>query len=141
MDCCGQLLPGEPVSVLAAGPEPSALVRLEFAGGRTAQVSRYRVPCSHGGLRLQVVAERGTATAQFPHRLHWTDAAGRQAHVLPGERPVGQILLEQFYQVVRQGRAVEPSLDEAYRLLAWARAAARSRREGRRIELPKPSSQ
>jgi predicted dehydrogenase len=137
LDCGTALLAGDPVSVLATGDERGAYAGmvLEFDDGRFFQVSRWRGVVPRGGLRLQAVAERGTATVHFPNRLHWSDAGGGHTHVLPGDRPVGQILLERFLDVVRAGRSPEPSWEEAYRLLGWLRAAGRSRAEGRRIVL------
>jgi predicted dehydrogenase len=137
LDCCSGLIAGEPVGVQALGLAAGGLTSLllEFDDGRGIHLSRHRVPRSRGGIRLQVVAERGTATVEFPHRLHWTDADGSHTYVAHLDRPLSQLLLEQFYDVARTGRAPEPSLDEVCRLLGWVRAAARSRAEGRRIEL------
>jgi predicted dehydrogenase len=142
LDLGGSLLAGAPLSVQALGRDQTGLAGLvlEFPGGRALQISRYRAPRHRDGMRLQVVAERGTATVEFPHRLHWTDAAGSHTHVAPLERPPGQVLLEQFYGIVRDGRPPVPGLDEVYRLLGWVRAAARSRAEGRRINLDDPGS-
>jgi predicted dehydrogenase len=137
LDCCSGLIAGEPVAVQALGLAGAGLTSflLEFEDGRAIHLSRYRVPRPRGGMRLQVVAERGTATVEFPHRLHWTDADGSHSHTTHLDRPLSQLLLEHFYDVARAGQAPQPSLEEAGRLLGWVRAAARSRAEGRRIEL------
>jgi predicted dehydrogenase len=140
LDCCRRLFGGEPGSVVAAELAGGALDGwlLDWGDDRAAQVVRYRGLVPRNGLRLQVVAERGTATAEFPNRLHWADAEGSHSHVGHLDRPLGQVLLEQFYRVVREGAAPEPSLEESYRLLAWARLAAKSRAEGRRVLLGCP---
>src|SRR5262249_11493146 len=62
-----------------------------------------------------------------------TDAEGRHAQALGGERPPEQVLLEQFHQALREGRPPEPGFEDAYRVLGWLRVAARSRAEGRRV--------
>jgi predicted dehydrogenase len=137
LDCASVLLPGEPISALAIGAESAAYsgLVLEFDQGRFLQVGRWRGATPRAGLRLQAIAERGIATAHLPNRLHWTDAAGSHTHVLPADRPVGQVLLERFFQVVRAGQPPEPSWQEAYRLLRWMRAVEQSRKEGRRVVL------
>jgi predicted dehydrogenase len=137
LDCCAALVGGEPVAVLAGSGNDGALASLgvEFEGGRAVQLCRCRVPGGRAGLRLRVIAEGGTATAQFPNRLYWTDSAGSHSHVLPMSRPPAQVFLERFYHLVRSAQPPTPSWDEAYRLCTWLRAAARSRAEGRRILL------
>jgi hypothetical protein len=44
-------------------------------------------------------------------------------------------LLERFHAAVTTGALAEPGLGQAYRTLAWLRAIARSRAEGRRVEI------
>jgi predicted dehydrogenase len=143
LDCCGDLLAGEPVSVLAAGREDSALtsVLLEFSDERAIQINRCQATGSRGSLRLRVVAERGTASVTGSNRVRWSDGAGRHAHALGAERAPEQGLLEQFYGMVRAGQAPQPNLDQVYRVLRWVRAAARSRAEGRRVEIVNPQSE
>jgi predicted dehydrogenase len=138
-DWCAEVL-GErqPVGVLAAGTEDGGFrsVLLEFDGGRVAQVTGWRTAGTHRAARLHVVAERGTATAELPGRVRWADAEGRHAQALRGERAPEQVLLEQFHQALREGRPPEPGFEDAYRVLGWLRAAARSRAEGRRVAMP-----
>jgi predicted dehydrogenase len=131
LDCCCDLLPGDPVGVAATGVEGAGLTNLllEFEGGRALQVTRYPVFGPRGGVRLRAVCDRGTAAAFLPGRVQWTDASGRHADVLPVERPLGQVLLQEFHDAVRGGRRPEPDLERAARLLAWVRTAARSRGE------------
>jgi predicted dehydrogenase len=158
LDCCSALLPGDPVSVLATGREDDSLTTLllEFEEHRAIQMMRYpdsslnlhrrassnkwgedesAGPGSRSKVRLRVVAERGTASAELPRRVSWTDDEGRHLQTLSVDQPTVQVLLEQFYRVVREGEPPEPGLDQAYRLLHWTRAAQRSRAEGRRIEI------
>jgi predicted dehydrogenase len=137
LDCCSLLLPGEPLTVRAADLAGGALSSwlLDWGADRAAQVTRYRAALPRSGLRLHVVAERGTATAEFPNRLHWTEADGSHTHVAHLERPLGQVLLEQFYQVAREGRNPEPGPEEIGRFRDWVRSAAQSRAEGRTIPL------
>jgi predicted dehydrogenase len=143
LDCCRGLISGEPTACSAVGLDRADLASffLEFDGGRAIQVTRYRAPRPRGGMRLHAVAERGSATLEFPNRLHWDDADGHHTHVAPMDRPLGQVLLEQFLEVVRAGRAPEPGLDEVCRLLGWVRAAARSLAQGHRIELGNATSE
>ena len=82
-----------------------------------------------------MIAEYGWATAALPDRVQWTAPDGKHGHVPPRQRPLGQLLLERFFDAVKTGQPPEPSLEEAHRVLTWLRAAAASRAEGRRVEL------
>ncbi len=137
LEWCAGLLGAAPVSVLAAEAEGAGLasVLLDFPEGRAVQVIRRRVPARGRRLRVHIVAARGLAAAEAPARVGWTDADGRHRHVLPRPAPAGQVLLERFYQAVRAGMAAEPGLEQAQRTLTWLRAVARSRKEGRRVQI------
>jgi myo-inositol 2-dehydrogenase/D-chiro-inositol 1-dehydrogenase len=138
---CAGLLGGEPAGVLAteagapadgaAGWWGSAV--LDFAGGRAAQVTLWRAPPGvEAGWRVEVVAERGAATAELPNRLNWRDAAGWHRLRLRGAG--GETaLLEQFLAAIREGRAPRPNFEDACRVLSWRRAALQSLSEGRRV--------
>jgi predicted dehydrogenase len=145
VDWCLALLGGEPRTVLAsdtgratdgnADPVGLANVLLECGDGRAVSLTRRRAPRGRRTPYVQVITERGTARADLPNRVSWTDADGRHRDTLAGQRPLGQVLLEQFHRCVRDGQNPGPNLDDAYRVLGWLRTAARSHREGRRLEL------
>ncbi len=133
----GATLLGEgPAGVLAAdagaaGGWGSAL--LDFAGGRAAQVTLWQAPPgTTGSCRVEVVAERGAATAELPDRLSWRDEAGR--HLLRLRGPSGATaVLEQFLHALRAGQPPRPDFESACRAFAWRRAALQSLAEGRRV--------
>ena len=143
LDACATLFGAEPVSVLEtdAGSGGLTSLLLEFGDGRAAQLTRYRAPGSRPSLRLRVVAERGTATAELPGRVRWADAAGRHAQVLSRGRPAGESWLEQFHRAVTEKQEPRPNLEDAHRLLGWLRTAARSRLEGKRLALNAPNKE
>jgi predicted dehydrogenase len=134
LDCCASLVPGDPANVLAATNSPGTFISLlmEFTEDRVVHISRCRHTGGRGTLHLRVIAKHGTATVHFPNRVHWTDAEGNHGHILPMPGPLGQTLLEEFYQVARTRQAPTPSWLDACRLLGWLRAADQSRAEGRR---------
>jgi predicted dehydrogenase len=131
------LLGTPPRAVSAAGGESAGLssLTLQAEGGRSLQLTSWHAPGARPGLRLHVVAERGQATLEAPRRLSWADAAGTHALALPPGRPAAEVLLAHFHRAAAHGRPPWPSLDDAYRALGCLRAAARSRAEGRRVEL------
>ncbi len=137
VDWCTSFVTGRPVSVraekVAAGDFASLL--LEYTDGLTIVLRGHRTHEQRGSLHLRVEAEHGTAEVHFPNRVSWTSREGEQAIRLPRARPLSRILLERFYQVVRQGQVPQPSLDDAYRVLRWLRAGATSLVEGRRVAL------
>jgi predicted dehydrogenase len=137
LSCCRFLLPAEPIRVLARENDPGGFAgwQIELSDNRTIQITRYRSPLARSQLRFHVVAEKGTASAELPARLRWTDALGVHTRAVSGNGRAGTILLEQFFRVVREGAEPDPSLEEAYGLLTWVRAAARSLREGRPVEI------
>jgi hypothetical protein len=121
------LLGGEPAKVAAADAAGLASVLLEFPGGRAARVSRWHAPGARRGVRLQVVAEKGSAAVDLPGRVGWTEADGWHTHRVCGPQPLGQVLLERFHRMVTEGQATGPGLDEALRALHWLRGAGASR--------------
>jgi predicted dehydrogenase len=137
LDWCAGFMGSEPVSVLAAevGAARLASLLLEFPGGRAAQISRRSVPGARPSVRLHAVAARGAATAELSGRVRWVGPDGRHVHVLPRQRPIGQVLLESFHRAVTEGGPPDPDLDDARRVLGWLRAAAVSREEGQRVPI------
>ncbi len=131
------LLNAPPAAVTAAGSDAAGLttLTLEAADGRALQLTRWHAPGARGGLRLHLVGEQGRAVLDGPRRLSWADDAGTHARTLPRGRPVEQLLLRAFHEVVAEGRAPWPGLADAHRALVCLRAAAQSRHEGRRVEL------
>jgi predicted dehydrogenase len=133
---CATLLGEGPAGVLAAdagapGWWGSAL--LDFPGGRAAQVTLWRAPPgTDPGCRVEVVAERGAATAELPDRLSWRDEAGQ--HLLRLRGAGGEAaLLGHFLRAVRAGQPPRPDFEDAGRAFAWRRAALQSLAEGRRV--------
>jgi predicted dehydrogenase len=137
LDACAELLPGEPRRLFATDLPGGhfATLMLEFPDGRALQMTRCTSCGPRGGVRIRVIAERGTAVADLPHHVHWTDADGGHTLALAEKRPTAQILLEHFFKVVHHEGEPCPGLDQAERLVRWGRAALRSRQEGRWIDL------
>jgi predicted dehydrogenase len=137
LDWCAAVLDAEPASVLAAGTEAGdfASVLLEFADGRRAQLTGFRADEAWHPPRLRVVAERGWAAVDLPGRLRWVDAEGRHELAVRGRPAAEEVLLDRFFHAVCSGQPPRPSLDDAGRLVAWLRAAERSRAEGARATI------
>jgi predicted dehydrogenase len=135
LDWCAFVMGAAPASVQAAGTEGIEELFLEFGEGRAARLSRWSGAYAGRVRRIRIAAERGAAWLEVPHRLCWADAEGRHSHTPRVHRPVGEILLEQFHQVITQGQPLTPNLEDAAHALSLLRAAAQSRAEGRRIEL------
>jgi myo-inositol 2-dehydrogenase/D-chiro-inositol 1-dehydrogenase len=129
VDWCTGLMGSEPIAVRGTEVASAgfASLLLEFPGGRAAQITRRRAPATPTVLRLEVVAERGTAVVELPGRVAWTSTDGRHVHRLARQRPLAQELLERFHPVVREGLAPKPSFDDAHRALSWLRAALKER--------------
>jgi len=129
---CRQLIGEAPETVHAAVPEGAGLVNLTFgfSGGRAARLTLTtgrRTPW-----RTVISAEKGSAEALLPRRLHWRDDGGRHALCLPRERaPV--VLLRRFAQAVQAGGQPQPSLEDACRAYAWLEAARQSHATGRPV--------
>ena len=153
LDWCAELLGGEPVNVATRSLKPIGFSStfLEFAGGRGVQITRRHtvahrsaakkgtVPLRRGGqspfsrsaVRLEVVAEHGSALVELPSEISWTTKEGFHSQTLRGQRPLAQSLLEHFREVLEGKAARAPTLEDAYRLLRWLRVAAQSLDEGR----------
>ena len=131
------------------GGEDYRMMSLDFSEGENpgvgpiAQVScgRY-IPASwHEAITyrplaaMQVSCEHGMAFVDLPSTLIWFDEAGRHQESLESERPVGEQLLMQFYRAVTSLVAKTSDLEDACRALSIVEQAARSHREGRRIEI------
>jgi predicted dehydrogenase len=84
---------------------------------------------------LQVSCDHGIAFIDLPATLIWFDEAGRHQESLESERPVGELLLTQFYRAVTSLVTKTCDLDDAYLALHIVEQAHLSHREGRRIEL------
>lgn len=84
---------------------------------------------------LQVSCERGIAFIDLPATLVWFDEAGRHQESLDSERPVGELLLTQFFRSVTSLVRRASDLDDAYRALWVVQEARRSHEEGRRVTL------
>jgi predicted dehydrogenase len=137
LDWCAGLLGSEPLNVTARSLNPIGFssLFLEFAGGRGVQITRRPEVVGRPAVRLQVVAERGSASVELPYQVSWRTKAGSHSQALRGQRPLAQLLLEHFRDVLEQRAAPEPTLEDAYRVLSWLRVASRSRDEGRLLSL------
>jgi myo-inositol 2-dehydrogenase / D-chiro-inositol 1-dehydrogenase len=58
----------------------------------------------------------------------------------PGHDPSYTLVLERFTEAVRQGRGLDPDLEDGYRSLEVIEAAESSARTGRRIAVPDPAA-
>lgn len=156
VDWCRYVVGGEPsyvTAVMHRGGQGSAddyqAMSLDFSPpgapgtGALAQIScgRYFPPRWHEAINyrppaaLQVACQRGIAFVDFPSTLVWFDEAGRQQEALDGERPVGELLLTQFYRAVTSLVRKTCDLDDACRALSIVEQAFRSHDEGVRIPL------
>ncbi len=134
------LLEGDPVSVRAQAAEAAGLVSLilEYDGGRVMQVTLWAGPRAAGPARVDVAAEKGTATVEFPVALRWRDGDVEHSRRTPAGS-ARRALLERFVRALREGRAPQPDFEAAWRCHTWVRAASRSLAEGRAIALgPRP---
>lgn len=84
---------------------------------------------------LQVSCVRGIAFVDLPATLVWFDESGRHQESLESERPVGELLLTNFYRSVTSLVRKTCDLEDAYHAICVLQAARRSHKEGRRIEL------
>jgi predicted dehydrogenase len=136
LDCCADLVGDAPTHVLETGSVRAGLscLFLDFPGGQLVRMDRL---CSSECRRprLHVDAERGKATILFPHEIRWSDAAAQHIQKLRGQQPPEQVLLERFYESVVQRQPPSPNVEDAFRVLGWVLAGARSRKEGRRVEI------
>jgi predicted dehydrogenase len=119
---CAALFEAVPAAVRREGVASAPMLAgatLEFDGGRVAQVQVW-TGGRQAGAHVCVVAERGTATAEWPGRLRWEDGGGRHTLEPPG-RPAEAVLLERFARAVRNGEALKPGLEEVWRAQGWLR--------------------
>ena len=134
LDGCIRLIGATPraISASAVVDRPDmASVTVEFGEGRVAHL--LLVESSIRRCRLDVMAERGTASMSLPGRLTWRNAEGRFAHRLP--RGVAELAaLEGFLSAV-EGEEPFADFDSLFCGLDWLRAARTSRAEGRRVDL------
>lgn len=84
---------------------------------------------------LQVSCEHGIAFVDLPDRIVWFDTAGRHMESLESERPVGEIMLSNFYRNVTSLVRKTQSLEDTYRALRVVMAARQSHQEQRRVTL------
>jgi predicted dehydrogenase len=135
LDWCITLMGGRPttVQVMDSTAADLASIMLEFEDGRAVHIVQRSGPGS--AARIQVVAQRGRAEVRLPASVRWTDDTGRHTHRLPRQKSLTQVLLERFHCVILEGGKAVPGPEDARRTLAWLRAVARSRAEGRRVPM------
>ncbi|MDA7977910.1 MAG: Gfo/Idh/MocA family oxidoreductase [Pirellulales bacterium] len=84
---------------------------------------------------FQVACEKGIAFVDLPSTIIWFDKAGRHMESLDSERPVGELMLLQFYRCVMSLLHKPSGLEDAYRALNIVLAAQQSYRQGKRVTL------
>jgi predicted dehydrogenase len=137
IDCCLSLIDGPVQSVLATQAQKAGLttILLELTGGRAVQIVRRQSKAAGARVHLEIVAERGRATIDFPAAVRWINAEGAQRLRLRKPPPLVRVLLERFHEAVSAGQSPRPNLEDADMALTCLRAAVRSLNEGRRIGL------
>ncbi len=114
-------------------PELSAMANISYGRyipSHWPEAVSFRPPAA-----LQVQCEHGVAFIDWPDKVVWFDSAGRHMENLESERPLGELMLLQFYRHVTSLVRRTDSLEDAYRALLVVRQAEQSVREGRRIPL------
>jgi predicted dehydrogenase len=84
---------------------------------------------------LQVSCERGIAFVDLPATLVWFDESGRHQESLDSERPIGELLLTNFYRSITSLVRKTSDLEDACRAICILQSARQSHQEGRRIDL------
>lgn len=125
IDWCAAVMGRLPVTIQAMTTSAPAFASLllDFGDGRTAQIIRRPAPVGCGALRLHASAERGTAVAVLPGRVHWASSNGKQTQSRLARGSLTAIMLQHFQAMVISGRAPESSLEDAYRIVGLLRAA------------------
>jgi hypothetical protein len=75
------------------------------------------------------------AFADLPNRITWFDEAGQHTETLEGERPIDQKLLLAFHRAVTSLLLNASNLDDTYRAISIALAAAKSAEQGSELPL------
>ena len=114
-------------------PELSAMANISY--GRYIPSSWPEAVSFRPPAALQVQCEHGIAFIDWPDKVVWFDSAGRHLENLESERPLGELMLLQFYRHVTSLVRRTESLEDAYRALVVVRRAEQSVQEGRRIVL------
>ncbi|MBU4399654.1 MAG: Gfo/Idh/MocA family oxidoreductase [Planctomycetes bacterium] len=117
--------PGKP----GAGPTAQISCGRYVPAGWEEAISYRPIPA------LQASCENGIAFVDLPTTLVWFDEAGRHQESLDSERPLGEILLTNFYRSVTSLVRRSSDLEDAYLALSVVQAAWRSHEEGCRVEL------
>jgi predicted dehydrogenase len=115
----------EPMAVSAAGAEQTGVCMLsvQFAEERMVHVTARRLAGARSSLRIQVVAERGSATLELPRQVSWRSEQGRHTESLAVRYAKGRGVLKHFWHVVRGDTPPAADLKDAYRVFTWLRAA------------------
>ncbi len=156
VDWCRYVVGEDPTTVMGVEHEPSLgfhgdyqMMSLEFRDPEdadkvtTAQVScgqympadwpeavTFRPPPA-----FQVACEHGIAFVDLPSTIIWFDKAGRHMESLDSERPVGELMLLQFYRCVTSLLHNPTGLEDAYRALTIVLAGQESYRRGVRMKI------
>lgn len=79
-----------------------------LAHSQWSEAAAYRRPCS-----FQVVAQFGMAFLEMPGEITWFDQSGRHDETHDIDRPLGEIMSDRFYRIVRHGLNPSPGLADA----------------------------
>jgi hypothetical protein len=122
LDWCASLFNAVPASVRASHAPGANDLFVDFGEGCTARLHRWSGPHARAAVRLRVVAEKGVALVDLPHRVCWTAADGRHAFTARCQQSIEHLLLERFHHAAATGEPMQPSLEEAGRAFRWMRA-------------------
>jgi predicted dehydrogenase len=139
MYLCGRLFPAPPrvrLWAVAPGDGDAGLVSVfvELGGGRAAQINLGAGWGPRPSCRVHVVADEGSATAELPRVLRFRSSTGVQTLRRPPES-AARAAVEGFLDALAAGRPPQPSFEDAYRGLTWARAVFRSLAAGGAVEV------
>jgi predicted dehydrogenase len=125
----------EAVTVQSVGERTDlASVVLEFPEDRAGQLTLWQGTVEVERTWLDVETDGGSLRAEMPRSLTWHDAEGQHALELPGG--LAEVwVVDRFVQAVRGGEVPAFPFERASQALTWLRAARRSRKEGKRVEI------
>jgi len=116
-----------------AGDAKEPLATAQISCGRYMPAAWHEATAFRTPAALQVACEHGIAFVDLPATLTWFDRAGRHIESLDSERPVGELLLGQFYRAVTSLVRHTSNIDDAFRALHVVLQAQASYDEGRRL--------
>ncbi len=122
------------MSLQFASEDPSAPpATAQISCGRYMPAAWHEATAFRPPAALQVACEHGIAFIDLPATLTWFDRAGRHIESLDSERPVGELLLGQFYRAVTSLVRHTSNIDDAFRALHVVLQAQTSFDDGQRL--------